>query len=206
VLALGSIAALSLGLAGGTAVAAKPHAAGVAQLVLKLQDLPKHFTLVEGKFESAAQASSGNGMSAAEFRTDGYKTGYINAYQKQGLDKATKASQIQGLVYALSGVFQFKASSGAHTAYTQLLHAIPKESSLKGFKMMSFKQVGNESQGYAYHSSTNGIPITFDFVLLRQGSYVALVGGGGVSMTLGKQDSAVSTLATIVNHRIVTSG
>jgi hypothetical protein len=205
-IALGSIAALSLGLAGGTAAAARPHTVGPALLVLKLQDLPKTFGLVQGKYESAAQASSGNGMSAAQFRTDGYQTGYINEFEKKGLSSATNASQVKGLVLALSGVFQFKAGAGAHTAYTQLLHAIPKQSSLKGFKMMAFGNVGTESQGYAYHSSTNGIPITFDFLLFRNGRYVSIVGGGGVSMTLGKQDSAVSGLATTVNHRIATSG
>jgi hypothetical protein len=201
-LTIGSVAALALGVAGGTAGAAPARALGPAHLVLRLSDLPRNFVLVQGKAENSAQAASGNGITGAQMRTAGYVGGYLNEYEKQGLEQATKASQVKGLVIAISAVFEFHQSTGAHTAYSELLTALPKQKSFKGFKMTKFASVGNESQGYTYRSAPSGIPITFDVLLFRQGRFVAFVGGGGASMTLGKEDSAVTNLATIVKNRI----
>jgi hypothetical protein len=201
VLTLGSVAALALGVAGGTAGAAPAHAVGPAHLVLRLADLPKKFVLVEGKNENAAQAASTNGMTGAQMRTAGYVGGYLNEYEKKGLEQATRASQVKGLVIALSGVFEFRQNTGAHTVFSELLTALPKEKSFKGFKMAKFASVGNESQGYSYHATITGIPITFDVLLFRQGKFVSFV-GGGASMTLGKEDSSVTGLATTVDNRI----
>jgi hypothetical protein len=203
VFTIGSVAVLGLGVSGGTAAAAPAHALGPPQLVLKLSDLPRGFSLVLGQTESAAQAGTGNGMSASEMRVDGYKTGYLNEYEKKGVATATKLSQIKGLIYAISAVFQFRQASGTHTAYNQLLTAIPKEKSLTGFKMVSLAKVGNESQGYSYHQTVSGgQKITFDFQVFRQGNFIGLTGGGGEAMTLGAQDSAVTNLAKIVDTRI----
>lgn len=198
---LGSVAALALSLGGGIVQAAPTAKVGVGQLGLRLSDLPKTFVLVKAQGENAAQAGSSNGMTAAQLRTAGFVGGYLSEYEAKALQQG-KGSVARGLILALSGVLQFKQSTGAHTAFAEAAKAVPKTKGLTNFKPMSFSQVGSESQGWSYHASAGGIALTFDLILFREHNYLSLILGGGRAMTLGKEDSAVANLATIVDGRI----
>jgi hypothetical protein len=185
------------------AAAARNAAASPKNLVLTVHDMPAKFKFNSDQAVTGATEAKRHTTESKELTRDGLIASYLAEYRRPDLSTGKLKP---GLVDVISGVASFKSVTGAHAYLKWLNKTIPASATFKGAKVMSFTRLGTETIGYTYKTKQGSTTLTFDTVAWRRGSNVALLFGGGLAMSLGKQDSAVTALARKGDQRLASKG